>query len=451
MAILQLGLELIGHCIAILFNNLSTSERVKQSARVRALGKAGFHYTNQATKEVPVTLIGGVVVKIEALYRLARKRRNSSGRKRKRGRRGKSEGQGYYPLLDLLGIDNGASPLIRVIVSQAATQAPSFEQAKAFVNWLGLGFSTSRIRRISEAFTKTGLSVRDNLLERMEKGTLEPKNVLKGKRVVITVDGGRINIRNTHQGRRRKSGWHGYDASWREPRLLTIYVLDEEGDKIDSLEAPLVADGSLGSLDEFLTILQAHLYRLGIAQAEQIVLIGDGAPWIWNNIPDLLSELGCSSPQVTQILDTSHVVEYLYDFAEDIFKDPGKAKKWAAKWAKKLKKGQVKSLIGEIQRYLANGNVKDLDAVKTGYKYFQRHYIAGRLDYDDFKVQKLPTGSGVIESLIRQVINLRLKSSGKHWLEENAEAFIHARCQWAVHQWTEYCNNVLTFSLAPLT
>ncbi len=62
MAILQAGLELVGHCIAILIYHLSLTASVKLAANVRAHGKAGFNYVNQTIKEVPITVIGGVQV-----------------------------------------------------------------------------------------------------------------------------------------------------------------------------------------------------------------------------------------------------------------------------------------------------------------------------------------------------------------------------------------------------
>jgi len=94
--------------------------------------------------------------------------------------------------------------------------------------------------------------------------------------------------------------------------------------------------------------------------------------------------------------------------------------------------------------------VKDREAAQTQFDYFRKHHQYGRLDYARFRANKLPIGSGVIESLILQVVNLRLKSSGKFWLLATAEAFLHARCQWAAHQWADFCDAVLTFGLAPL-
>jgi hypothetical protein len=449
LAILRSVLQLAGHCMAILIYRLCMSERVKVAAEMRAFGKAGLNYTREGFRDVTVTLIGNVQVKVRTAYKLARNRKKRAGRKRKRGKRGKSKGQGFYPVLRLLGIDKGLSPLVRCRVSQAATQLPSFEKAKQIVGWLGLDFDAKRIRRISERFCQIGLAVREARLIRLAQGTLPVGEALKGKRVVIAVDGGRMKIRCTYRrGRKRKSGWPGYDSNWREPKLLTIYVLDEEGRKMTGPDIPLINDGTLGKVDKFLEILHLCLHELGIAEAEVIVLTGDGAPWIWKNIPSLLLELGCRPEQIVQVLDRPHAVEHISQLAEALFGEADKAKSWAKKWAKKLKKGQSQALIAEIQRQLTGEKVHDLDEAQREYGYFHRHHVNGRLDYPRFKAQKLPCGSGVVESLIRQVVNLRLKSNGMHWLHENGEAFLHARCQWAAHQWSDFCNGILTFGLS---
>lgn len=451
LAILQAGLRLVGHCIAILIYQLVLSRSIQMAAQLRATGKAGLNYTNQAIKEVTISLIGGVELQVPTLYRLARKPRGKAGRKRKRGKRGKSKGQGFYPVLALLGISERTTPLIRCFVTQAGTQAPSFEQARPVVAWLGLNFSKSRIRRISEAFCQTGLAVRGHRLASWLAGNVAPGAALKGKRVAIGVDGGRINIRQTKsKGRKRKSGWPGYETDWQEPKLLIIYVLDEQGRKVSRTGIPLVADGTLLGKDEFMKILQMHLHQLGIAQAESIVLLGDGAKWIWKNIPALLYQLGCRPEQITQVLDFYHAVQHLYKLGEALFGTTAKGKAWAKKWAKKLKKGGAAALVNQIKRLLVNEMGQDQEKVQTEYNFFQGHQLQGRLDYAYFKEQKLPIGSGVVESLIRQVVNLRLKGCNKAWLEENAEAFLHARCQWAVQQWSNFCDAVLTFGLTPL-
>jgi hypothetical protein len=352
-------------------------------------------------------------------------------------------------VLALLGISERTTPLVRCYVTQAATQAPSFEQARPVVAWLGLNFSKSRIRRISEAFCQVGLAARAKQLARLAAGQLPADTALKGKRVALAVDGGRLNIRQPQRkGRKRKSGWPGYQTDWKEPKLLIIYVLDEEGRKVTQTDMPLVADGTLLGLDEFMKILEMHLRQLGLAQAESIVLVGDGAKWIWNNVPALLRQVGCRPEQITQILDNCHATQHLYKLGEALLGvTAGKA--WAKKWARRLKKGKAQALVSEIKHFLDNKKSKDQATGQTEYNFFLKNMEKGRLDYAYFKEQKLPIGSGVVESLIRQVVNIRLKSCSKAWLEENAEAFLHARCQWAVHKWSDFCDTVLTFGLAP--
>jgi hypothetical protein len=81
-AILQAGLRLVGHCIAILIYQLVLSQSVQMAANLRATGKAGLHYTSEGYKEVTITLIGGVEVRVPTLYKLARKARKGRGRKK---------------------------------------------------------------------------------------------------------------------------------------------------------------------------------------------------------------------------------------------------------------------------------------------------------------------------------------------------------------------------------
>jgi hypothetical protein len=72
-----------------------------------------------------------------------------------------------------------------------------------------------------------------------------------------------------------------------------------------------------------------------------------------------------------------------------------------------------------------------------------------RFAYAQVQALKLPIGSGAIESLIRQVVNLRLKGAGKFWLPNHAEIILHGRCQWAAGQWQQFCQQVLSAGLDP--
>lgn len=92
-AILQAGLRLVGHCIAILIYQLVLSQSVQLAANQRATGKADLHYTSEGYKEVPITLIGGVEVRVPTLYKLARKARKGRGRKKNVGNEVRAKGK----------------------------------------------------------------------------------------------------------------------------------------------------------------------------------------------------------------------------------------------------------------------------------------------------------------------------------------------------------------------
>lgn len=58
-------------------------------------------------------------------------------------------------------------------------------------------------------------------------------SVLKEQRVVISVDGGRTRIRRPKKGKPcQTTNRHGYYRDWQEPKLLTIYVVDEQGKRV---------------------------------------------------------------------------------------------------------------------------------------------------------------------------------------------------------------------------
>ena len=75
--------------------------------------------------------------------------------------------------------------------------------------------------------------------------------------------------------------------------------------------------------------------------------------------------------------------------------------------------------------------------MQTEIAYLQKHGEAGRLSYAHFREVGLPLGSGAIESSIRRVINLRLKSNGMFWGEPQAETMLQVRAQVISDRWDQ--------------
>jgi hypothetical protein len=66
------------------------------------------------------------------------------------------------------------------------------------------------------------------------------------------------------------------------------------------------------------------------------------------------------------------------------------------------------------------------------------------LNYAQVSARKLPIGSGAMESLIRQVVNLRMKENSEFRLKENADIMLHLPCQWIAGSWHNFCNSIFT-------
>lgn len=190
-------------------------------------------------------------------------------------------------------------------------------------------------------------------------------------------------------------------------------------------------------------LLEMHLVRLGVHRAKQILFVADGATWIWERIPPLLRRLGCLPENTIYLLDFYHASQRLFDFANWAFNDQKTVNAWAFPARSALKRGQISTLLDEMQTLVAQTSYpKQKEGMSKAYQYFVKR--SKELDFPRAIKLKLPLGSGSIESLIRQVVNLRLKSANKLWQANNAEIVLHARCQWAAGNWTTFRDSVLT-------
>src|SRR5712691_866373 len=80
----------------------------------------------------------------------------------------------------------------------------------------------------------------------------------------------------------------------------------------------------------------------GLERAQQVVVLGDGAPWIWH----LVSE---QFPQAVQIVDLYHAKEHVWDVAHAVFgSGTSEASAWATEACSLLVEGQIETLVAAI-------------------------------------------------------------------------------------------------------
>src|SRR5262249_57424122 len=96
---------------------------------------------------------------------------------------------------------------------------------------------------------------------------------------------------------------------WREPKLLTIFEIDSKGQMVKKSQARI--DGTFSGPDEVMELLAMHLHRLGAAQAEVVVFLADGAPWIWERLQWVVKRVGLDSKKVAYALDWCHALHHV--------------------------------------------------------------------------------------------------------------------------------------------
>jgi hypothetical protein len=343
---------------------------------------------------------------------------------RRKGQRraGKRYG-GVYAGLILLGIYDRCTPALAAEVSLCAAMLGSLDEAQAVLADRGVELDTKTVRTIAYRY-----AARARLEQQVDHAAFADS--VAGRRVVISSDGGRIRLRETKRGPKTKKGRRRYTGAWREPKVLIVYVVDAEG-KREASFAPFI-DATLKGPDVVFALLRTYLQRLAITQADHVLFIADGAPWIWKRVPLLVHALGLATAQVHELLDFYHAVQHLGQVAA-LRKDwSAKARRlWHTQQRRLLLRGEVEQVIAAVRAICRGRNSK---AIRTHREYFIKNQ--SRMAYAKLMAMKLPIGSGAIESTVRRVVNLRLKGPSIFWCRTSAEAILLLRSYYKAGRWT---------------
>jgi hypothetical protein len=342
--------------------------------------------------------------------------------RRKGQRRAGKRSAGVYAGLVLLGIHDRCTPALAAEVSLLAAMLGSLAEAQDVLADRGVELDTKTIRTIAYRY-----AARARLVQQVESTVFE--DTVAGRRVVISSDGGRLRLREPKRGPKTQKGRRRYTGAWREPKVLIVYVVNAEG-KREASFAPFI-DATLKGPDAVFALLRTYLQRLEITQADHVLFIADGAPWIWKRVPMLVHALGLAAEQVHELLDFYHAVQHLGQVAA-LRKDwSAKARtRWCTQQRHLLLRGQVAEVISAVRDLCRGRNSK---AIRKHREYFIKNQ--GRMAYAQLIALKLPIGSGAIESTVRRVVNLRLKGPSLFWCRANAEAILLLRSYYKAGRW----------------
>ena len=395
-------------------------------------------------RQIQVRLLGGLIMWVTSLYCAPRKGWFS---------RTKEKTPGMYVELAQFGFGKGCTPGLQSKVARQAALCPSLQFAQQELRRSGVKLDVKAVRRITNQCGEGLLCLRTQELQLWREGKLPAGTELAGKRVSVQMDGGRSRIRGELRdaaavpdatnadgllcedapGRSRQQPKKTFDADWREPKLLTIFVHDERGRMVKKSQATV--DGTFEGPDAVAELAAMHLHRLGAAQALSITFVADGGVWIWERIESIVRLAKLIDVPIYQVLDNCHATHHVSLALAALGYGDQERLVFYREYRTLLRNGQWRQVVDELTDLAQD--VPEDSPVWTEIAYLQKHGEAGRLMYPMFRSKGLPLGSGAIESNIRRVVNLRLKGNAIYWLKENAEAMLQVRAYVLTNRWDQ--------------
>jgi hypothetical protein len=338
-------------------------------------------------------------------------------------------GRGVIPKdQELDVVDTSFSPGLRRLMARVGAQEPFAAARQDLAELAGVAVSTKAVERISEAVGVAAEAANEAERAALRAGTAQPTPA--AHRLYIEMDGtGVPAVPTATQGRAGKAA--DGTAKTREAKLgcvFTQFHFDAEGWPVRDPDSTTYV-GAIETAEEFGPRLHAEAVRRGLTPATTTVVLGDGAPWIWNRAE-------AHFPDAVQIVDLYHAREHLEAVGRLAFGSATAAgQAWVAARRDELDDGDVDVIIAEIKKLPAASDPHRQDEVRKEAEYFETNKL--RMCYKYFRGRGFFVGSGVVEAGCKTVIGRRLKQSGMRWTVAGANAILALRCRLLGNRWED--------------
>lgn len=235
----------------------------------------------------------------------------------------------------------------------------------------------------------------------VERLVLPPPGLDHRQRKGVSMDGGMVNIRG---------------EGWKEFKVGALFDVEQRlerdpdtGELVEQAHGMNVAYAAvLGSVDQFAPALWLAAVNHRLPQAANSSVTADGADWIWNLAADYF-------PDSVQIVDWYHACEHLAAAASALHADDPPA---AQRWYKHKREALFKGNLHLVTAPLEAAGLEDHS------RYFHTH--KRRMQYQEFREEGYPIGSGTVESGIKQ-FKTRLSGPGMRWSRPGVERMLVVR------------------------
>lgn len=332
-----------------------------------------------------------------------------------------------FPADAVLGLpaEGTQSPAVQEIAALTVSKMPAAEAEQVVERLAGIKISAATLGRQARQQGQRAQEKRAALDRQMsgpagrvqQDRDLQMQLPLEPFTLVIELDAWNI---------RERDGWGestAHRARGEEPPRWhwvyggTCFRLEHRGETASG-RATILSRGyamTRGGIDALRDQIWAEASRRGLGRANEVLIVADGAVWIWNLAADRF-------PGARQRVDYYHVSEHLWTVARALHpEDEVAARAWVEPLLAKLKADESCAVITELEQLRprlegAAGEhlTREINYLKTNRE---------RLDYGTAKARGEPLGSGAMESTCRQY-QCRFKRPGQFWTQIGDEALL---------------------------
>jgi hypothetical protein len=336
-----------------------------------------------------------------------------------------ASGTGRFPLDEALGLVESFSPALVRLAARAAAREGYQAASEDLEAFAGIAIESRQIHRLVN-------QVGPKIAAALEQGANPDLRAIPVMYVEVDATGVPM-VAEELAGRKGKQA--DGSSKTREAKLGCVFTQtkpDEETGLPVRDPYSTTYTGSFQAAEEFGARIRAEAARRGSGRAMKIVVLGDGAAWIWElarvNFPLNLT--------VIWIVDLYHALERLHQLCERLYADQAfQSASTEKKWGDMLKDDQVGEVIAEATRRLKDLGPQSDDSLAKQIAYFENQQ--SRMLYKTYRQQGLFYGSGIVEAGCKAVIGQRLKESGMFWTENGATHVLALRCALKGHRWDE--------------
>lgn len=346
----------------------------------------------------------------------------------------------HFPADRALGLrqDSRASPLVQEMCALLVSKMPA-EQAEAIcLRVTGRRLSRSTLAREAQRQGDQAIAVRRQLVEApvwvapAGRLTAVPDQPAEPFTLVIQIDAWNVRERD-HWGQTQKRRRRNLEIErWHWVYTATCFRLShrcKKGRFKNKLRAIITERSYVATRGGVEALMQQLYYEArarGLARAQRVLVIADGAVWIWNLFEDRFKD-------AVQRLDLYHANTYLWAVANELHgKGSPQARQWVKPLLKQIRNDQVAKVITQLEELkprLAEAAAKVADEAIEYYQNNQK-----RMKYKEGRKRNEPVGSGAIESTCRQ-LQCRMKRCGQFWSTRGDEALLALEMFWRNERW----------------